>query len=373
MEGKMYCGIDVAKNKSSVCILGQDKEVKAEFEIEHTREGFEQLEKHLTKDTKIAMEITGIYCKTLYEYLKERYNVSYIDNIQMHNFAKLHFYYVKNDKVDAKLIALYLLSGHKTVEIVKFDELKDLSKVYQSTIKQLTRYKLMFKSQLNVIFPELEKEFSIQSFRAIASLLSKHPTPEKIAELEAGEINKFLANKAKSEKIKRLAGESIGIKDTPLFSFKNNIKIIIFYQSLIDKLKAEMSANLAKTPYCKLLDEFGYNVISLATIVGEIGDIRRFSNYKKLVKYCGLDVSEKQSGRAKSVNCFITKRGNKTLRFTFYNLVLTHLRNENNISNFYYRLKEAGKHPKQCHMAAARKLVVKCWFDMMRCHYHSSL
>ena len=56
----MYCGIDVAKNKSQVCILDRQKNVVSEFEIEHTRQGFEQLELHLTEDMKIGMETTMI-------------------------------------------------------------------------------------------------------------------------------------------------------------------------------------------------------------------------------------------------------------------------------------------------------------------------
>ena len=56
----MYCGIDVAKNKSQVCILDGQKNVVSEFEIEHTRPGFEELERYLTRDMKIAMETTMI-------------------------------------------------------------------------------------------------------------------------------------------------------------------------------------------------------------------------------------------------------------------------------------------------------------------------
>lgn len=126
----MFCGIDVSKGKSNVCILDEDKNVEAEFEIKHNKEGFEKLESYLTKDTKIALETTSNYCKALYNYLKERYDINYVDNVQMKNFAKLHFSNIKNDKVDAKLIATYLMFDFKKINPLKQSELKDLVRLY---------------------------------------------------------------------------------------------------------------------------------------------------------------------------------------------------------------------------------------------------
>ena len=37
----MYCGIDVSKNKSNICIIDKEKKILKEFSIEHTREGFQ--------------------------------------------------------------------------------------------------------------------------------------------------------------------------------------------------------------------------------------------------------------------------------------------------------------------------------------------
>ncbi|MBN1232086.1 MAG: IS110 family transposase, partial [Candidatus Coatesbacteria bacterium] len=187
----MFCGIDVSKGKSNVCILGQDKKVKSEFEIKHDKQGFEKLEKHLTKETIIGMETTGNYCKIIYRYLKERYeNVNYVDNLQMKNFASVYSPTIKNDRVDARLIAAFLSQDFKRVNPLKVDELKDLSKLYQKTLKQMTRYKYMFKDQINIIFPELDKLIGMGYIKGISYLLLKHPSPEEIAKLSVEEIKK---------------------------------------------------------------------------------------------------------------------------------------------------------------------------------------
>ncbi len=373
----MYCGIDVAKNKSQVCILNQEKKVIVEFAIIHNKEGFAKLEQHLTKDTRIGLETTSNYCKALYRYLKDRYDVHYVDNVQMKNFAKLHSPNVKNDKIDAKLIATYLSFNFKTVTAIETDEIKDLSRLYYKTLKNLTRYKYMFQNQLNVIFPELEKHCHLRKTVAIANMLLQFPTPQEIAAAKTEEVrnalikdfhrgSKFTIEYTKN--LQELARNSIGVQNYPSTCFKNTVSIMLYYQKMIDNIKKQMGEALEKSPYYPLLDKFGYGSAGLATLVGEVGDIRRFSNHKKFIKYCGLDVSEKQSGKSMSVNCFITKRGNRILRSIFYDRVLVHLCYKTEIWEFYSRLRKTGKHPKKCMIASARKLAVRAYYDMMNCH-----
>ena len=373
----MYCGIDISKNKSNVCILDNDKKVVNEFEIEHNKEGFEKLKQHLTKDIKIGMEVTGNYSKAIYNYFKKEYDVYYFDSVMLNNFAKLHSPTIKNDKVDAKLIAIFLSLGYKSINPIRVNELKDLCKLYQKTVVQLTKYKCMFKDQLNIIFPELEKYTGAKSNKAFSYLLLKCPTPKDITNASLEEVYKALTENLKvtgrytlefANKIKILASNSIGDSEYPTTCFKYTIKIMLFYQYQVEEIKRSIEQGLMKTRYYKLINEIGYNIISLAIIVSEVGDIRRFSNHKKFVGYCGLGITQKQSGSSVNKRSFVTKRGSGILRHMFYMLTLVHLRNKTQFYEFYSRLKNRGKHSKQCIMATARKLAIKAYYDMMRCH-----
>ena len=373
----MYCGIDVAKNKSQICIMDDNRTVTAEFEIEHNAEGFTQLEKHLTKETKIGMEPTSNYCKALYFYLKDKYDVAYIDTGQMRSFANLHSFKVKNDRVDAKLIALYMAYNFKTVTTIRTDELKDLARLYHKTLKHLVRQKFMFLNQLNVIFPELEQNFHLKRTKGMANLLLQYPSPQEIARLPAEEILRLLTKDLQRGKIftlkraqllKEIAENSVGIKNYPTSCLKHTIRAMLHFQELVDQVKKDMGKCLAKTPYHPLLKQYCYSTTSVSVIVAEVGDIRRFPTYKKFVKYCGFGVSEKQSGNTKSVNCFITKRGNRYLRSVFYELALVHIAHKTHIADFYYRIKKNGKHGKTCQVAAARKVAIRAYFDMLKCH-----
>lgn len=59
---------------------------------------------------------------------------------------------------------------------------------------------------------------------------------------------------------------------------------------------------------------------------------------------------------------------NGRLRHAFYMMTLIHIGYKTEFSEFYFRLKEKGKHPKKCLVATARRLAVKCYWGMMKCH-----
>jgi transposase len=351
---------------------------KQSFDIEHTKEGVAQLEKLIKTDTKIGLESTGNYSKAIFAYLKSKgYSINYVDTHRMYNFARFHFPKIKNDKIDAELIANYMKNDYKVINPIGYNQLKDLNLLYYKTLRQSTRYKFMFTGQINIIFPELEKKFFLKRGKAVANMLLKYPRPQDILAATDEEIHMALIENIKSgfrgsinsaRKIRALAQDSIGVKDYPVDCFRYTIKTMLFYQDMVESIKKEMTEALLRTPYHKLLLEWGYNEKSLAAIAGEVGDVRRFPSAKKFVAYCGLGVSQKQSGQSFSRNCYITKRGNVILRSMFYNMTMVHLAYKTEMSKFFYRLRDTGKHPKKCLLALTRKMAVKVYYDLMSCH-----
>lgn len=375
----MYCGIDVSKNKSTVCILDKNRQVVKEFEIEHTKDGFETLKKNLTKDTKIALEVTGNYSKVLYNTLVDEYDVCYIDGVQMNNIAKYHSPTMKNDKIDAQLLAKALsFPDLLKVNPLRVNELKDLSKLYQKVRKQLVMHKSMFKDQINILFPEIEPLMKSNGNIGIAKLLLEYSTPKEIAclspEILLFEMRKDLGKGSanftleKASLIQELASRSVGDSSYPTTYFKYTIKTLLYFLALQKEIKKSLDIALQKTPYYSLVEKFGLNVVSVSIIVGEIGDVRRFPSYKRFVSYCGFGIYEKKSGTSVNKSSHLSKRGNALLRSTFYTLVLLHLSKKTDIARFYEKLKNRGKHPKKCLVACARKLAIRTYYDMLRCH-----
>ena len=95
-------------------------------------------------------------------------------------------------------------------------------------------------------------------------------------------------------------------------------------------------------------------------IIAEIGDIRRFKNAGSLIAYAGLDAPPYQSGQFEATNRHISKRGNKYLRKTGYEIMksIKTSCNENSEIKVYILKKESeGKAKKVAKIAGLNKFL----------------
>ena len=95
-------------------------------------------------------------------------------------------------------------------------------------------------------------------------------------------------------------------------------------------------------------------------IIAEIGDIRRFKNAGSLIAYAGLDAPPYQSGQFEASNRHISKRGNKYLRKTGYEIMQSIIRSCSDKSEIkiYILKKEAeGKLKKVAKVAGMNKFL----------------
>ena len=97
-----------------------------------------------------------------------------------------------------------------------------------------------------------------------------------------------------------------------------------------------------------------------AMIIGEIGDISRFDNPEKLIKYAGLDVKIYQSGTINHRG-HIRKRGSPILRYALA-LSVQKLRIHSPVfSEYYYSKLKQGKATNVAIIATTRKLIRVIW------------
>lgn len=54
-------------------------------------------------------------------------------------------------------------------------------------------------------------------------------------------------------------------------------------------------------------------------------------------------------------------------------LALIHLRYKKGYYDFFHKLKDKGKHPKKCMVATARKIAIKTYYEMKKCHLKQEL
>ncbi len=100
----------------------------------------------------------------------------------------------------------------------------------------------------------------------------------------------------------------------------------------------------------------GVGPILGAAILGEIGDIGRFENAKKLRAYAGLDATVYQSGIFEGSRARLSKRGSPYLRRALWLAAGTVRLHDPVLKSYYERLIARGKHPKQAQAAVASKL-----------------
>ena len=97
--------------------------------------------------------------------------------------------------------------------------------------------------------------------------------------------------------------------------FRSQIELL---DSQLERVEAEMT-EIMKFNDSVIMTIPGIGYINGGMILGEIGDIHRFSSPNKLLAYAGLDPSVYQSGNFQAKKTRMSKRGSKVLRYALVN------------------------------------------------------
>lgn len=111
------------------------------------------------------------------------------------------------------------------------------------------------------------------------------------------------------------------------------------------EVEEEMKAALEKTGLSEyLLSIPGAGVVSMASVLGEMGDPLRFENPRQMSRMAGYNLVEDSSGKNKSGTC-ISKRGRKNLRCVLYKMALTMVAVNSEMKQLYGYLKTRENNP----------------------------
>ena len=93
-----------------------------------------------------------------------------------------------------------------------------------------------------------------------------------------------------------------------------------------------------------LLSVNGLGVVTVAMLLGEIGDPLRFDDAKQISRLAGYNLIEDSSGKNKSGTA-ISKRGRKNLRRVLYQISLTMVATNSEMKQLYHYLKTRKENP----------------------------
>jgi transposase len=117
---------------------------------------------------------------------------------------------------------------------------------------------------------------------------------------------------------------------------------------------------LASSEIKRLMTIPGVDVITAATLMAAIGDIRRFASAKRLVGYLGLDARVRQSGLSAARHGRISKEGSSVVRHVLVQAAWAAIKTPGPLRAFYQRVK-ARRGAQIAIVAVARKLAMLCW------------
>ena len=385
-----YVGIDVSKHKHTVAIIDQEANVISKpHNIVNTKEGFDSLLNELgllgpKEQIKIGLEATGHYMNCLVRYLvKNGYQVQIYNPFLIENYRKSNSNNAaKTDNLDALLISQYV-STHAFASTPQIsyliEEVRKISRAKYFLFADKIRAYNHLQRYLDEVFPEFcsffdkkedgskaSKGRTLFESKTIRWLLLNYPSASKIAKMrsESGDhlrrISRGSFSFGKFNLLRETAKNSIGIS-TPADEqiIKSLIQQIQTIDDQIDVLNSELEPlmNQINSPLTSIP---GMGMHIAAMIIGEIGDIDRFENPEKLIKFAGLDVKIYQSGtifkRGK-----ISKKGSPIFRYALA-LCVQKLRIHSPVfSDYYYSKIQEGKPTNVAITATTRKLIRVIW------------
>jgi len=385
-----YIGVDIAKSFNVAYIVDEkDKVIKSSFKFKNDEKGFEELLYLLSSidtDTSnfiIGMEATGLLFENLYLCLKgKEYNVILLNPYQTNKFREFDtMKNVKNDNIDAMMIAALLKSGryskaHVSEEV--YANIKALYRHKESLQDELKKHKRQVLTLLAVVFPEMEQVVKDPFNVTGLALLEKYPTAKHYDYASVDRILKTFRgikgnnfNEQKAKKLLELAKSSIyqgNGADERAYVIRSHIRIIKLLNEELNEIENEMLKLFSQAPVLERDEEQEItNIIdNLRTIPGvsdktifalmsECGDLSRFSSQRKFIGYLGLYPTLEQSGNTTTFG-HLAKRGAKLAKKALYQAAIAAIRHNDELNKLYRDKVSQGRAKKEAVIIVARKL-----------------
>jgi transposase len=338
-EGKVLVAIDIAKARNDVLIQLPNGKRKR-FIIANKSFDYKEFSRYLRSlgiPCLIGFEATGNYHRPLAYYLQSQgFELRLISSLSAARTREaLYNSWDKNDPKDAQVILHLLKTGvtqtYYDPLVNEFNDIQEISKTYyQVSLRKVRVQHSIMTHFLPLYFPEAQKYMSCSRAEWFSSFMARFPIPatvmryskEKFIEEAWDPVGRKVSKTAWLTDFYHTAAESIGIPVDEGSEAVRMFRLVLQEHVELCRLRREIEQHadrlLKDTPdYQRLQSIPGIGPIGALAILAEAGDLRRFSHYKKFLKYCGLNLSTQQSGQSKGVTK-LSKHGNSRLRYTFW-------------------------------------------------------
>lgn len=407
LTATLFVGIDVSSKTNYVYAMDFFGNKLLSFEAANNLPGAQEIVNKLVSTLKvknlshltIAMESTSFYSWHIANFLSTNEVLIwfkpkvYCLNPRVINAYKKTFTDMdKTDPLDALAIADFARVGKITTQPWKgaqYIALQRLTRCRLHIIENISREKSYILSNIFLKFSELavldKKDHPFSNTFGASSLatLTDFLSTEDIANLSIEELVNFLVDKGKNrfsnpqataDLLKKAARDSYRLDKTmynplnaTIAASLNCIKALEREVKNLDKAIEKAVKALNTHEFECALSIKGIGPVFAAGIVAEIGDITKFVNQASLAKYAGLTWRKKQSGNFTACETFLTKTGNKYLRYYLLEATNSVLRFNDEYHAFYRKkYDEALLHKHKRALALTSRKFVRLIFALLR-------
>ena len=379
-----FIGIDIAKYKHDCFILNHEGEVIREsFSFTNDRSGFSYLKEilstlDLNQIKRIGFESTGHYAMNLKVFLEENgWTYMQFNPFLVNRFSKATtLRKTKTDKVDARVIAMYLMSiDYKPYppQSYHIKNLKSLTRDRDDLIKQRSHQLVKLTNHLDLIFPEFKPFFghSLTSSTCLY-LLDHYLTPSKMGHMNLDSYQKMrfklrrTISYARFCALKQLARESVGSEDATLtYLLKTALDLYHDIDHQITEIEGFIQQEYAQVE-SHIHTIKGISLQSAACILAEYESFDRFETSDQMLAFAGLEPSRKQSGESETKGHMV-KHGSPYLRQTIMNVAAFSIIHNPILYDYYHKKRTEGKLHRVA-LSHVAKRIVRLIFHLEKHH-----
>jgi transposase len=356
-------GIDIGKRQhvAAICRAGQRIADKPVLRFGADRAGLTELERWLARHgpiDRVVMESSGHYWLPLAAALhRQSVPVAVINPVSAKAFGKRRLQRTKSDPADARtLAALGMADQPRTREPLAGVEVREAARFAMHLVDEQSRIDNKITRLIELGFPELEQAYDDPTCTSALAVLRLAPTAQAVARKKVSTLadaNRSPGHRAvgtaKAEQLSALAKDTIAPPElAQQIGFEMGLRIAQhdLLEQQIDAAEARVAGLLDGELARRLQTIPGVGPAICATLIAEIGDIHRFSDFDQLVAYAGVHPAEKSSGQKGAdpeTSWQMAKTGNAYLRAALYRMSVVGLQHNPTIAAHYARKRVQGK------------------------------
>ncbi len=384
MAKKYWAGIDLGKGYHKVAVIEATLALAmVPFRIGRGRAGVEKLMgavKNLggrSSDLAVAIEATGDYWVELVGMLQTRgCRVYLIHPKKAHDLRKFYAVHTKTDITDAQALARMPLldEGLKPVWIapVAVQTLLRLCRLRWKSRCRIADLKRRISTLSETVVPGIDRVMPVRYSKSARLFLRRYLAPQKARRLGRRRLVEILSKAAWGKFSEKKSDELWAcIENAPDLGWSAD-DLLLEMNVQLDELEAleheveRLDARIAELyteidPDQRLKQIPGLGEFLAAALTAHIGDVSRFPNSKALISYAGLAPRVKESAGHTKPGQMITKHGSPFLRAWAYLGAACARQYDDELREYYERMRKRGKHYNVALCATAARLLERAY------------